>query len=144
MDRNLKKKIWLAPTHPNSLLWSASVALDPERLLGSMTLLRSLWRKLSRAHGLSFKNLLLTSFLYNLEMHAGLTRQMSLPWATRNLFRFGHLVDPRSCKLLLFTELQRKMTYPTRYFVVICKYGTMLNLLPPISNSQRHPPSRAL
>lgn len=95
------EKIWLAPIHPNSLLWSTNARVDPERLLGSMTLLRLLWRRLSQAHGLRSERSLLTSFLYNPDLPAGLTRQMSLPWATRNLFHLAHLVDPRSRRIPL-------------------------------------------
>lgn len=107
------EKIWLAPIHPNSLLWSASVKVDPERLLGSMTLLRSLWRRLSHAHGLSSEQSLLTSFLYNPDLPAGLTCQMSLPWATQNLFHMGHLVDPRTRRMLSFAQLQTKHDSPS-------------------------------
>lgn len=31
------EKIWLAPIHPNSLLWNANAEVDPGRLLGSMS-----------------------------------------------------------------------------------------------------------
>lgn len=107
-----------------------------------MTLLGSLWRKLSRTHGLSSEKSLLTSFLYNPELPVGLTRQMSLPWVTQNLFHFGHLVIPRSRKMLSFTQLQVKHDLPGQVF-----YGYLqirhYALLPRISSFRRHPLLRA-
>lgn len=110
------EKIWMAPIHPNSMLWNANVEVDSAQLLGPMLHLRSLWRRLSRVHGLGLERSLLTSFLYNPRMPAGLTHQMSFPWATRNLFHFGHLVHPCTCRMLSFLELQKKFYLPRQVF----------------------------
>lgn len=59
------EKLWLAPIHPNSLLWSENAEVVPGRLLVSISPLRPLWRKLSREHKLNSEKSLLTSFLCN-------------------------------------------------------------------------------
>lgn len=46
------KKLWLAPIHPNNLLWDANGAVAPSQLLGTMSHLRTLWRTLSRQYTL--------------------------------------------------------------------------------------------
>ena len=110
------EKIWLAPVHPNSLLWDADVGVGPDRLLGSMSLLRGLWRKISREVGLKSECSLLNSFVCNPKIPDSLTHQMSWPWASRDLFHFGHLVDPRTRRLLTFSELQVKHDLPRQVF----------------------------
>lgn len=110
------EKIWLAPTHPNSLLWSASAEVPPERLLGPMSQLRRLWNKLSRSHELSSEKSVLTSFVCNPKIPDSLTHQMSYPWTSRNLFHYGNLVDPRSRKLLSYSDLQTKFDLPHQAF----------------------------
>lgn len=110
------EKLWMAPVHPNSMLWNAKAKVDPSQLLGPMLHLNTLWRRLSRAHTLCSERSLLTSFLYNPKMPAGLTHQMSSPWATRNLFHFGHLVHPCNRRLLSFAELQKKFGIPKQAF----------------------------
>lgn len=116
------EKIWLAPIHPNSLLWSANAGVPPERLLGPMSQLRRLWCKLSHSHELSSERSLLTSFVCNPKIPDSLTHQMSYPWTSRNLFHYGNLVDPRSRKLLTFRP---NLTYLIKHFIVTCKYATM-------------------
>ena len=106
----------MAPAHPNSLLWNAGAEVDPGRLLGPMLHLRTLWRRLSRTHSLSSERSLLTSFLFNPRMPDSLTHQMSSPWASRDLFHFGHLVDPITRKLLSFSDLQKKFDLPRQVF----------------------------
>lgn len=109
------EKIWLTPVHPNSLLWNTNVVVVPGRLLGSMSQLRKLWRKLSSESELKSECLLMNSFLCNRKIPNSLTHQMSWPWASWNLFHFGHLVDPRSRRLLTFAELQTKHDLPRQY-----------------------------
>lgn len=72
---HLLKKLWLAPVHPNNLLWNANVEVDTDRLFGTMSQLRTLWRTLSRQYDLLEKSLL-TSFLYNPRMPGSLTFPM--------------------------------------------------------------------
>ncbi|PIO09146.1 hypothetical protein AB205_0071860, partial [Aquarana catesbeiana] len=110
------EKLWMAPVHPNHMLWNAEVKVGSTQLLGPMLHLSTLWRKLSRLYKLRSESSLLTSFLYNLRLPAGLTHQMSYPWATRNLFHFGHLVHPCTRRLLSFTELQKKFDLPRQVF----------------------------
>ena len=110
------EKIWLAPIHPNNLLWNANATVEPGRLLGSMRQLQSTWRKLAQDCRLTSDSSLLTSFLYNPKLPTSLTHQMSWPWASRNLFHFGHLVDPRTRTLHSFTELQAKHDIPRQAF----------------------------
>lgn len=106
----------MAPVHPNSMLWNAGAKVDSSQLLGPMLHLNTLWRRLSRAHTLCSERSLLTSFLYNPRMPAGLTHQMSSPWATRDLFHFGHLVHPCTRRLLPFAELKKKFGIPKQAF----------------------------
>lgn len=73
------EKIWMAPTHPNNLLWSVNAEVAPERLLSSMSLLRRLWRKISQSHGLSSEKSLLTSFICNPKVPDNLTHGCRIP-----------------------------------------------------------------
>lgn len=110
------EKIWLAPTHPNNLLWSARAEVPPERSLGTVSHLRRLWNKLSNVHELSSEKSVLTSFIYNPKIPDSLTRQMSHPWSSRNLFHYGHIVDPRTRRLLSYSDLQTKYDLPRQAF----------------------------
>lgn len=133
------EKLWLAPIHPNNLLWSAVAEVPPGRMLGPMSLLRRTLRTLARPHKLSSERSPLTSFICNLKVPDSLTHQMSYPWSSRNLFHFGSIVEPRTRKLLSFSELQAKYDLPKQAFygyLQIRHYALTIT-----SNLQFSPPS---
>lgn len=51
------EKLWIAPTHPNSLLWSSPCAQTSPPLLGPMSLTRDVWRSCARKFGLCSQSL---------------------------------------------------------------------------------------
>lgn len=78
-----------------------------------MALLRNLWKN---KHSLQSEASLLTAFLYNTRVPDSLTHQMISPWLVKNLFHFGHLVEPVTRTLLSFEDLRGKNDLPHRAF----------------------------
>lgn len=58
-----------------------------------MAQLRTIWHVLSHQHTLKCEASLPTAFLFNPKVPDSLMVLISSPWATRNLFHFGHLVQ---------------------------------------------------
>lgn len=110
------EKLWLALIHPNNLLWNADADVAPERLLGPMSMLKRTWRTLAHSNKLISEKSTLTSLVCNPKVPDSLTHQMSHPWSSRNLFHFGSIVDPRSRRLLSFSDLQTKHNLPRQAF----------------------------
>lgn len=96
------EKLWLAPIHPNNLLWSANAEVAPDRLLGPMSLLQRTWRTLAQSHKLTSEKSPLTSFVCNPKVPDSLTYQMSHPWSSRNLFHFGTPEHVNYCLFLIY------------------------------------------
>lgn len=54
----------------------------------------------------------MTAFLYNPKFPGSLSYQMISPWLQRNLFQYGHLVNPVTRELLPFDKLCAKYDLP--------------------------------
>lgn len=67
------EKLWIAPIHPNSLLWSMSQVKVNVPLLDPMLLIRDIWRSCATRYGLSPTLYSITYFLFNPLLPDGLT-----------------------------------------------------------------------
>lgn len=105
-------KLWMAPIHPNNLLWNSNVDVPSTSLLHTMNLLRTIWRQLNRKTPLQSEASLLMAFHYHPKLPDSLTSQMIAPWLQRNLFHNGHLVNPVLRVLLPFDKLRTKHDLP--------------------------------
>ena len=134
------EKLWLAPTHPNSMLWSTDVPLGRSQLLGPMALLRTLWRCAKLTYSLTSAASLVTSFLFTPNVPDSLTSQMSHFWMSRALFRYGQFVDTRTRFLKSFQDLKDAFDLPRQAFFSYLRIRHFAQSLAP--NLQFPPPNR--
>lgn len=110
------EKLWLAPIHPNSMLWSSDIPPGSVQLLVPMALARTLWRRAKSTYPLSTTSSPVTSFLFTPNIPDSLTSQMSHFWMDKALFRYGQLIDPKTRLLRSFRELQIAFDIPKQAF----------------------------
>lgn len=108
------EKLWLAPIHPNSLLWSTTQVKIDVPLLGPMSLTRSIWKTCVKSFDLSSPASPLTSFLFHPLFPDGLGGHQMKQWFDRKLFRFADIIDPSTRRLMTFDILRRKYDLPLR------------------------------
>lgn len=120
------EKLWVVPTHPNSMLWSSDVLMiGGSQLLGPTALLRTLCQRAKSFYPLTTTAFLVTSFLYTPNVLDSLTLQMSYFWMDRALFRYSQLMNTRTRTLRSFQDLQDAFDLPRQAFfsyLQICHY----------------------
>lgn len=105
------EKLWSAPVHPNSYLWTSPCVQSASTLLGPMSLTRNIWRICSKKCKLCSDSSAMTSFLFHPALPEGLTNTFK-PWFEKRLFRFVDIVDYKTLKPHSFESLQSLFQLP--------------------------------
>lgn len=87
---------------------------------------------------------LVTAFLYNPKLSNSLILQMISPWLQKNLFHYGHLVNPVSSVLLPFDELRTKHELPHSAFFDYLQSRHYARITPSLQFSKPSPFKRLI
>lgn len=118
------EKLWIAPIHPNSFLWSSPCTRTSPSLLGPMSLTRDVWRICSKKFRLCSRSSAMTSFLFHPAFPESMTGTFR-PWFERGLFRFVDVVDYKTRKIHSFDSLQSMFNLPRDCYysyIQLCSY----------------------